>query len=113
MAGLTAILAGRAPGNTFFGVRGDLVGFEVVLVAARADLYPDRTIASSGFWSNETSPQEEKEGRNGEEEQDFSPHTSLLIIREIKPGCGGLRGPRHFIQILEKGMDPSVKSVIK
>ena len=93
MAGLAAILAGRATGNTFFGVRGEHVGFEVVLVAARADLHPDRTIASFGFLSNETSPQEEKKGRNGKEEQDFSPHTPLLLKWEIEPGCQGIPTP--------------------
>jgi hypothetical protein len=78
MAGLAAILAGWATGYAFFGVSGDHEGFEMVLVAALADLHPDRTIASFGFLSTETSPQEEKKGRNGKEDQDFSPHTSLL-----------------------------------
>ena len=59
MAGLAAILAGRATGNAFFGMSGDHEGFEMVLVTALADLRSHDSLASCRFPRNQSSPEEE------------------------------------------------------
>jgi hypothetical protein len=49
VAGLAPFLAGGAAGNAFFGVSGDHVGLEVILMTALADLYSHGSIAPLRF----------------------------------------------------------------
>jgi hypothetical protein len=59
MAGLAAVFAGRATGNSLFGVSGDHVGLEVILVAALADLYSHGSIAPLRSLRGQTSAEGE------------------------------------------------------
>jgi hypothetical protein len=49
VAGLAPFPAGGAAGNALFGVSGDHVGLEVILVAALADFYSHGSIAPLRF----------------------------------------------------------------
>jgi hypothetical protein len=78
MTGLAAFLAGGAAGNAFFGVSGDHVGIEVILMAALADLCSHGSIAPSRFLRRQTSAEEEQHGNDGKNENGFPHHIPLV-----------------------------------
>jgi hypothetical protein len=85
MAGLAVFFGGRATGNAFFGVSGDHVGFEVILMTAFTDFHPDRPIASSGFQREDDLPEEKKNGNDGDYEYDSSHHTLSFLNGDLPP----------------------------
>jgi hypothetical protein len=78
MAGLAALLAGGATRDAFFGVSGDHVSVEAVLVAALADLYSHGSIAPLRFLRTQSSTQEEEHGNDEKSENGFPHHIPLV-----------------------------------